>query len=330
MKWKESDFNSGIGTIRAVLIYGPDAGQVDEYCDRATEKLEIDKDNLFALDADELREKQDALFAESCSPSMFGGRKLVIISGATDSMAKSISELVLCPGLCATIIVCAGDLRAGGGLRSLFEGTDNIAALPCYTDDARALAALIRRELSADAGIQQITPDAMAYMTSHMGGDRGITRGFLAKIALYVDDKKIVELDDVEKCLPDTAAADMDDFVYSLTAGYIAQTMQALDRLLYVGTEPNMLVRVLDSHFKKLQTAVVDGQLPRLFWKVAEKFNQAIKIWPESEITAVLIRLNELEKQLRTTGMPGEVLLRDFALKLSMRAFKLSINKRRS
>ena len=37
-----------------------------------------------------------------------------------------------------------------------------------------------------------------------------------------------------------------------------------------------------------------------------------------------------LEKQLRTTGMPGEVLLRDFALKLSMRAFKLSINKRRS
>ena len=41
MKWKESDFNSGIESIRAVLIYGPDAGQVDEYCDRAVEKLEI-------------------------------------------------------------------------------------------------------------------------------------------------------------------------------------------------------------------------------------------------------------------------------------------------
>jgi len=328
MKWKESDFNNGIESVRAVLIYGPDAGQVDEYCDRAVEKLQIDKDNLFALDSDELREKQDALFAESCSPSMFGGRKMVIISGATDGCAKQVAELVEHPGLCATVIVAGGDLRAGGGLRTLFEGGEKIAALPCYTDDARTLANLIRKELSADAGIAQITPDAMAYMTSHLGGDRGITRGFLAKIALYVDDKKIVELEDVEKCLPDTGAADTDDFLYSLTAGHIQQTMMALDRLLYDNAEPNMLVRMLDGHFKKLLTAVVDGQLPRLFWKVAEKFNHAIKIWPESEITAVLVRLNELEKQLRTTGMPAEVLLRDFSLKLAVRAAKLSIRRR--
>ena len=330
MKWKESDFTKGIANIRAILIYGPDAGQVDEFCDTATEKLEIEKDNLFALDADELREKQDALFAEACSPSMFGGRKMVIISGATDGTAKQIAELVTHSGLCATVIVCAGELRAGGGLRALFEDDKNtdIAALACYTDDARALATLIRKELSADAGIQQITPDAMAYMTSHMGGDRGITRGFLAKIALYVDDKKIVELDDVEKCLPDTGASNTDDFLYSLTAGYVPQTMQALDRLLYDGAESNMLVRMLDTHFKKLLTAVVDGQLPRLFYKVADKFNRAMKIWPESEITVVLVRLNELERQLRTTGMPTEVLLRDFALKLSMRAARLALRKR--
>lgn len=329
MKWKETDFNGGIESIKALLIYGQDAGQVDEFCDKAVEKLEIEKDNLFALDSDELKEKQDALFAESCSPSMFGGRKMVIISNAGDSDAKLIADLVEHNGLCATVIVTAGDLRAGGGLRSLFEFGDSIAALACYTDDARSLATLIRKELSAAAGIQQITPDAMAYMTSHLGEDRGITRGFLNKIALYVDDKKIVELEDVEKCLPDTGAADTDDFLYSLTAGHIQQTMMALDRLLYDNAEPNMLVRMLDSHFKKLLTAVVDGQLPRLFWKVAEKFNLAIKIWPESEIVAVLTRLNELEKQLRTTGMPSEVLLRDFSLKLVVRAAKLSLKRRK-
>lgn len=329
MKWKETDFNSGIEKIRAVLIYGPDAGQADELCDKAIQKLGIEKDNLFALDSDELRDKQDALFAESCSPSMFGGRKMVIISNATDSDADFISELVTHNGLCATVIVTAGELRAGGGLRTLFEDGRDIAALPCYTDDARALASLIRSELSAAAGIQQITPDAMAYMTSHMGGDRAITRGFLAKIALYVDDKKIVELEDVEKCLPDTAAANTDDFLYSLTAGHIPQTMTALDRLLYDNVDPNMLVRMLNTHFKRLLTAVVDGQLPKLFWKVAEKFNQAVKIWSEPEIIAVLQRLNELEQQIRTTGMPAEILLRDFALKLSMRATKMAVRKRK-
>lgn len=329
MKWKESDFKDGISKIRAVLIYGPDAGQADEFCDRAIEILEIEKDNLFSLDADELRDKQDALFAESCSPSMFGGRKMVIISNAGDSDSQLINDLVSHNGLCATVIITAGDLRAGGGLRSLFETGDNIAALPCYTDDARTLATLIRRELSAESGIQQITPDAMAYMTSHLGGDRGITRGFLAKIALYVSDKKIVELDDVEKCLPDTGAANTDDYLYSLTAGHVYQTMVALDRLLYDNSDANMLVRMLNVHFKRLLSAVVDGQLPRLFWKVAEKFNQAVKIWPEKEIVAVLQRLNELEKQIRTTGMPGEILLRDFSLKLAMRAAKLAIKRRK-
>lgn len=328
MKWRDFDFKSSIEKVRAVLIYGPDAGQVDEYCDLAIEKLGIEKDNLFALDSDDLREKQDALFAEACMPSMFGGRKMVIISNAGDVCAKMISELVSHSGLCATVIVTAGDLRAGGGLRSLFEGDESMAALACYTDDAQTLATLIRNELSASSGIQQITPDAMAYMTSHLGGDRGVTRGFLKKIALYVNDKRIVELSDVEKCLPDTGAADMDGFIYSLTAGHIPQTMMALDRLLYDNKEPNMLIRILDSHFKKLQTAVINGQLPRLFWKVEEKFKTAMKIWTESEITSVLIRLNELERQLRTTGMPGEVLLRDFALKLSAHAARLAIKRR--
>jgi DNA polymerase-3 subunit delta len=329
MKWKESDFKNGIKTTKAVLIYGPDAGQVDELCDRAVEILQIDRDNLFSVDADEFRDKQDAIFAEGCSPSMFGGQKMIIISNAGDAMAKTISDLVFHPGLCATVIVCGGELRAGGGLRAMFENSPDVAALACYTDDARTLAGLIRETLSASAGIDQITPDAMEYMTTHLGGDRGITRGFLSKIALYVGDKKIVELDDVEKCLPDTSASDIDDYLYSLTAGYVPQTMTALDRLMYDNVEPNMLIRMLDSHFKKLLTAVVDGQLPRLFWKVSDKFNRAVKIWTEPEIDSVLIRLNELERQLRTTGMPADILLRDFSLKLALKTAKMAARRRK-
>ncbi len=329
MKWKEADFKNGIKTVKAVLLYGPDAGQVDELCDKAVEILQIDRDNLFSVDASEFNDKQDAVFAEGCSPSMFGGQKMIIISDAGDSLAKNISDLIFHPGLCATVIVCAGELRSGGGLRSLFEDGTDIAALPCYTDDARTLATLIRETLSASAGIDQITPDAMEYMTTHLGGDRGITRGFLSKIALYVADKKIVELDDVEKCLPDTNASDIDDYLYSLTAGYVQQTMIALDRLMYDNVEPNKLIRMLDIHFQKLLFAIADGQMPRLFWKVSDKFNRAVKIWTEADVDSVLIRLNELERQLRTTGMPPEILLRDFSLKLALKTAKMASRRRK-
>lgn len=328
MKWKESDFNNGISNINAVLIYGQDAGLVDELCDKALEKLEIEKDNLLAIDANELREKQDALFAESCSPSMFGGRKAVIIAGAGDSDTKILSDLVTSSSLCATVIVTAGDLRVGS-LRKLFEDGNNIAAIACYTDDSKTLEALIHKELSAEAGIKQVTPDAMSYMLSHLGGDRGITRSFLQKIAIYVSDKHVVDLEDVEKCLPDTSASSADDYMYSLTAGHINQTMIALDRLLYAGADANMLVRMLYIHFTKLLTAVVDGQLPKLFWKVADKFNMAVKIWPETEIVNVLSKLNDLEKMCRTNGLQPEILIRDFSLKLSVRAAKLALKRRK-
>lgn len=330
MKWKESDFNSGISDINAVLIYGPDAGLVDELCDRAIEKLEVDKDNLLALDASDLREKQDVVFAESCSPSMFGGRKAVIIADAGDGDTKIISELVLSQSLCATIIVNAGDLRGGGSLRKLFEEGKNIAAIACYTDDSKTLEALIHKELSAQAGIRQVTTDAMSYMLSHMGGDRGITRSFLQKIAIYVSDKHVVDLEDVEKCLPDTSATSADDYMYSLTAGHINQTMSALDRLIYSGADANMLIRMLYIHFSKLLTAVTEGQLPKaLFWKVADKFRNAMKIWPENEIVNVLSKLNDLEKLCRTSGMQPEILIRDFSLKLAVRAAKLSLKRRK-
>ena len=129
--------------------------------------------------------------------------------------------------------------------------------------------------------------------------------------------------------MPDTSASSADDYMYSLTAGHINQTMVALDRLIYAGADANMLVRMLYNHFTKLLVAVVDGQLPRLFWKVADKFNMAVKIWPENEIVNVLSKLNDLEKMCRTSGMQPEILIRDFSLKLSVRAAKLALKKRK-
>ena len=50
MKWKESDFAKGLSTVRAILIYGPDAGQIDELTDKSADILGIEKDNIFVID----------------------------------------------------------------------------------------------------------------------------------------------------------------------------------------------------------------------------------------------------------------------------------------
>ena len=50
--------------------------------------------------------------------------------------------------------------------------------------------------------------------------------------------------------------------------------------------------------------------------------------WKSFSIAANKKALNELERQLRTKGMPAEILLRDFALKLSVRAARFAIRRR--
>jgi len=335
--WKENDLitalKNGMENIPAILIYGADAGAVDEYAEKILEKLEIESINLFVLDSNDLgnEQKTETLFAEACSPSMFGGRRLVWIHNAGDSDAPIIRELVNHSGLGAFVIITGGELRRGGGLRNLFENSDTLAVLPCYTDNAASLAQIIRKQLTdPSVAITQIDPDAMQYMCGRLGGDRGVMRRYLEVLALYVHDTKTVKLADVEATLPDHGVISLDEFMYSLTAGHIGATTKALDRVFFDGTEPIALVRMLGMHFKRLMHASITGQIPSsVFYTVKPRFTTAMQIWGADDITAVLERLNELERQSKTTGMPSELLLRDFALKLSIRAAKLAIAARR-
>ncbi|MDR1696919.1 MAG: DNA polymerase III subunit delta [Rickettsiales bacterium] len=336
MKWKEGDLKTAISNamkgIRAVLFYGPDAGQADELADRVIAGLSVTSDGIFAIAASELREKSDALFAEACTPSLLGGRRIVMITNAGDGAADTVRELVTHPSLDAFVIIIANELRAGGGMRSLFEDASDMAAVPCYLDDEAALGKIIRDTCVA-AKIRAIDNDAMQYMFANMGSDRGITRSFLQKLILYIDGRDKITLDDVEKCLPDTGAASLDDFMYSLTAGHAAAAMRALDRLYSDGdtvAATIMIIRGLMRHFKALMAAVCDGVMPRmLFYKVADKFRAAMKIWSPDEISNALARITELEKQTRTTGLNAELMVRDFALKLSARAIKLAAAAKR-
>ncbi|MDR2268658.1 MAG: DNA polymerase III subunit delta [Rickettsiales bacterium] len=329
MKLKESDFNgilkNNLAGIPAVLIYGPDNGKIGDFIDKIIEKLGIQSDNLVSVDGASLRDKFDSIYSDACSASMFGGDKLVLVHNPDGRDLPLLQNL--CGSAVAPVLIADGELEAKNTLRKFFEDHEKFAALPLYADDEQSLGVLIRKTLS-DLGITKIDPDAMGYMFQHLGRDRQIARGFLKKIALYVDDKKTVSLDDVEKCLPDTGAANMDEFKFALTAGNITQTLRAMDRLFAENLDTTFMARVLGGHFKDLLNCVAGGQMPRIFWKYQNSFDAARKIWPESDLSAVLIKLNKLESDMRGRIEP-EILFRDFSLKLAARAYKLAMTRKK-
>ena len=328
MKIKETDFsgllkNNFCGTP-AILIYGPDQGKIRDFVDKIVTKLDIQSDNLLDADGMDFKDKFDMLFSDACSASMFGGDKLIVIRNPDGRDSSLVSKICECSSY--PVVITCEELDSKSGLRKTFEEHERFACLPIYADDEQSLGALIRGELNK-FGIEKIDNDAMSYMFQHLGKDRAIARSFLQKIALYVYDKKSISLDDVEKCLPDTGAANMDDFKYNLTAGYLTQTLRAMDRLFAENINTTMLTRVLNNHFKDLLGCVSGGQLPRVFWKYNSMFDTARRIWSEQELVAILKRLNKLELDLRSPA-DDEIMFRDFALKLATRAYKLSSTAR--
>ena len=333
MKLKENDFagilKNKLAGIPAMLIYGPDNGKIDDFVDKIAGALDVPPDNLVSADGAAFRDRFDAIYADACSASMFGGNKLIMINNLDGRDLALIKSLVESGSLSAPVIVTDGELESKNSLRLYFEESEKCACLPLYADDDQTLGALIRKTLG-DSGITKIENDALSYMLQHLGKDRAVARGFLQKIALYVEPQggasageKTVTLEDAEKCLPDAGAASMDEYKYNLTAGNISQTLRALDRLFSENAAPAQMVRVLGNHFKDLIHCVAGGQMPRVFWKYSALFDAARRIWGESDLSAVLVKINKLESDTRGYSDP-ELIFRDFSLKLATKAYKLA------
>ena len=70
----------------------------------------------------------------------------------------------------ALVVVEAGDLPGRSALRRVFDEAPQAAAIGCYPDGPRDLAAMIRETCAAHR--IAISRDAVVFLVEHLGGDR--------------------------------------------------------------------------------------------------------------------------------------------------------------
>ena len=136
------------------------------------------------LSVDLVRAEPARLADEARSLCLLGGRRVVRLRQASDQATAACRALLALERIEALVIIDAGELASGSSLRRLIEGARHAAAIACYRDEGRDLAAFVDRELAerhlrADA-------DARAWLLEHVGADRGVTRAELDKLALYL------------------------------------------------------------------------------------------------------------------------------------------------
>ncbi|MBP1847166.1 DNA polymerase-3 subunit delta [Rhizobium petrolearium] len=243
----------GAELYRIFVIYGPDRGLVSERAAWLARKTGISQDDPFAMlkiDTSDLQGDPGRLLDEVNALGLFGGSKLIWLRGAANEKPLLDAMQVLADGPTAAniLIVEAGDLKKGSGLRKIAEPAKSIAIIPCYADDIKALNGLIDTELASEG--LRINSAARQRLLDLLGGDRAASRNEIRKLALYCRGQGVIEEGHVEEIIGDASSVSSDEAVDAVLSGDLPGLHRAVQKVLSSKT-PVFLV--LQSCLKQFQ-----------------------------------------------------------------------------
>jgi DNA polymerase III subunit delta len=305
--------------LRAALVYGPDAGLVQERAEKLLKSVVADLAdpfNLSDLNESTLLSDPARLADEAAAISMMGGRRAVRVRNATNNLGDLIEQFLEDPPGDALVVVEGGDLSKSSLLPKLFGAASNAAAIACYADTAHSLEDVVRDTLRG-AGLS-IAPEALSDAVSRLGSDRGVTRRELEKLALYAQGKKNVTLEDVAAVMGDEAAARTEEASDAAGSGDLPRLDLALERLWTADISVTQVLRGAMGHFQRLAMArenVKRGESveaamrrlrPPIHFLREQSFKAQLNRWTEERLADALEMLLEAEALSRTTAVPAE------------------------
>ncbi|MCX8293288.1 DNA polymerase III subunit delta [Phyllobacterium sp. 0TCS1.6A] len=319
-----------------VLIYGPDKGMVSERAERFIELTGLAKDDPFAvirLDGDAIQAEPGRLADEANTISMFGGDRLIWVRNAQGqkALADVVATLAKDPPPDTFILIEAGDLKKGAGLRGVVEQSASAMALPCYSDDARGIDATIDEMLTRYR--LQITLDARTLLKESLGGDRLATRAELEKICLYAHGRERIGVEDVRDIIGDASAVSFDTIVDAMLVGNIGDFTRTFDKVINVGSSSFMVLSAAIRQFQTLQTlrygmevgganaaSAVAGARPPIFFARKKLVETALQRWTTASCGRALQRLQKTVLESRRNAALAIPIIRQTMIALTAEA----------
>jgi DNA polymerase-3 subunit delta len=306
--------------IRLILLSGPDESASRGLALEALKALGDPTDPMALTDftAEELKSDPAKLADEAASVSMFGGRRVIRVTGATENCAEAVRILLAAPVAGNPVVMLAGDLPKTSGLRKLAEDSPKALALHSYP----LAGAELDRWLHAEARGLGLRLDSSVTdrLISATGADTGILASELAKFALFLDAApeapKSLERSHLAALGADSAEEDLGLLVQAIIAGNGSAAERQL-RLLE-GSSAIPALRALARRLLQMaeaRAAVDAGQQPQaavkalrppIFWKDVDMVAASLGRWPMPRIRQALAALLAGEQAIKTPRSPGD------------------------
>jgi len=312
--------------IAGCLVFGPETSVVNYRFSLIAKKIVADISDPFLvsnLTKEIIFNDKGILFDEFLSISMLGGRKLILIKESDVSVSEALKNLFADGELLKKsdnfILIQAGDLDKNSSLRKLCESSPNFAAIACYEDDDRLVKRLILDQLSKNN--LKANQKIIDYLFEKLGKNRYIIISEIEKLNIYLSEKKdnILTTEIIDLVIGLEGESSANQFIFDFINKQNNASVLQAEKLIRDGFEVIGLTRFLLNYLQKLYSAkneidlrgldindVIKSQ--KLFFKVENEFRKHLRSVKTSELKNLLIKLEELEVNLKKSYLPQKSL----------------------
>jgi DNA polymerase III subunit delta len=303
--------------FEVVLIYGPDAGLVDERCKLLAARAVADVHDPFQLvrlHGDQIAARSERLAEEAGAIALLGERKVIMVQAGDKPFDRGVKLVLEGPPIGNLVIVQAGDLGKQSPLRTLCERAPRAAALPCYPSSPQELEALVDSML-AETGLK-IEPGARRDLISVLGEDRRQARAEIEKLALYASGKRSIDGDDVADSVVDANTVAINSVIDAAFTGDYRGLDRELSRAFAEKLSPDALLGAALRHAMALsdaRTKIDAGLTPdqalramHVFWKRDDKVTWQLRNWSSRGLDRTIADLSGAIARIRLSNLAAE------------------------
>ncbi|MBN9020429.1 MAG: DNA polymerase III subunit delta [Rhizobiales bacterium] len=317
--------------VRVVLLHGTDSGLISERAANFCKTVLGGADEAFGLvrlEAAEIASDPGRLADEANTIPLFGGSRVIRVRvSGNRPILNAVTAVLAAPPRDSWVVLEAGEIRKGVGLRKLCEAAPGAAAIACYADEGAALDRLIESELSAF----RLTPEARTLLKLQLGADRLASRSELVKLALYARGRTEIDVADIRAVIGDGGGFAADEAVDAAAAGDAETFDRHFRRIIASGTPAFVVASSALRHFQtlhKIRSAIEAGAPQQaaidmaggVFFQRKAKLEQAVRLWSSERLLAALDRLDRAILDSRLKAAIGEEIIGQALLSIAVMA----------
>lgn len=308
------------GKARLYLLYGPDESASRALASRLERAIGPDVERI-DLDGTTLKEDPARLADEAAAISLFGGRRLIRVTGG-DECAAAVKALLESPTTGDPVVLVAGALKPSSTLLGVALTDAHVVAFQSYKPEggrADDLAIAIGRGFGLRIG-----RDVAHRLAVGALGDRAVLERELEKIALYLDaapdrprEATVAVIDAIGADLGEPDASALIDAALDGRLDAVAAELATADG---AAAGPIPMLRALARRLlllARLRAEVEQGarvadvmarQGRAIFYKEQDAVARQLSRWSAERLAIAASRVFEAEAALKRSGTVGDVI----------------------